>query len=251
MGEKKVVNRNIAFALGLMCIVLAASTVGIAVYSGSTNNNAASTDHTDAEYSALVTQLEAANQNISSLTDQILQLQSELANNNTQTMDLHTRIDALTSQLIATNSSMQTLQDYYNSLMYVINTENHDMKIELSTANARIASLQSQIAELGNLTTSTVWVNQTVSQQAGAYTTWSESASYAGYVSIQVSSSTSNTYANVTYSSHGVSYNTQTNIGVNGTAYFPVLPASNIKVTVGNTLTTGTATENVTVTYYY
>jgi hypothetical protein len=90
-----------------------------------------------------------------------------------------------------------------------------------------------------------------VSQQAGSYTTWSESASYAGYISIQVSSNTSSTFANVTYSSHGVNYNTQTNVGISGIAYFPILPSSNITVAVGNGLTNGNATENVTVIYYY
>ena len=64
-----------------------------------------------------------------------------------------------------------------------------------------------------------------------SYTTWSESAGYAGYVSINVTSSTtSNTYTEVIYSANGVNYNVQTNVGVNGTAYFPVLPTSNIIV---------------------
>jgi hypothetical protein len=262
MGEQKVVNRNIAYALGLICIVLATATVGIAVYSGNTDNIGASNGHTDAEYSALAAQLAIANQNISSLTTQIAQLQNELANNtqtidpyNNQTRELYARIDALTSQLIATNGTVKTLQDYYNSLIYVYSTESHDLAVNLTTANNQIASLQNQIDAfnaIGNLTVSTVWVNnQTVTQAAGNFTVWSESASYAGYVTIQVSSSTSSTYANVTYSSHGVNYNTQTNVGTNGIAYFPVLPSSNIKVTVGNTLTSGTATENVTVTYYY
>jgi hypothetical protein len=90
-----------------------------------------------------------------------------------------------------------------------------------------------------------------VSQQAGSYTSWSRSASYAGYVSIQVSSSTSNTYVNVMYSSYGVNYNSQTNVGTSGIAYFPILPSSNITIAVGNGLTVGNANETVTVTYYY
>ena len=57
--------------------------------------------------------------------------------------------------------------------------------------------------------------------------------------------------ANVTYSSHGVNYNTQTNVGISGIAYFPILPSSNITVAVGNGLTNGNATETVTVIYYY
>jgi hypothetical protein len=259
MGEKKVVNRNIAIALGLLCIILAASTAGIAFYSGNTDNNyAASHTHTDSEYAALSTQLAAANENISSLNTQLSALQSEVANNssNQTTTDLYARIDALTSQLIATNSSIKNIQDYYNSLIYVYSTDSHDFAVNLTTANSQIASLQDQIStfnSIGNLSVSTVWVNnQTVSQLAGSYTVWSEPASYAGYVSIQVSASTASvTYANVTYSSHGVNYNTQTNVGANGIAYFPVLPSSNIIVAVGNGLSSGSATENVTITYYY
>ena len=96
------------------------------------------------------------------------------------------------------NKKLKTLEDYYNSLLYVVNTDNHDLAVELITAKSQITILQNQVNALnaiGNLSVSTVWVNnQTVSQQAGSYTTWSESASYAGYISIQVSSNTSTTY---------------------------------------------------------
>lgn len=254
MGEKKVVNRNIAIALGLLCIILAASTTGIAIYSGNTDY-AATHSHTDSEYAALSAQLAAANENISTLSNQLSTLQGELTNG-TQLSDLQTKVDVLTSQLISTNASIKTIQDYYNSLIYVYSTDSHDFSVELTTANNQIANLQNQISALnaiGNLTVSTVWVNnQTLSQQAGGFTTWSESADYAGYVSIQISSSTSaNTYTNVTYSSHGINYNAQINVGTNGTANFPILPSSNIIVAVGNGLSSGSATENVTITYYY
>jgi hypothetical protein len=255
MGEKKVVNRNIAIALGLLCIILAASTAGIVIYSGNTDY-AATHSHTDSEYAALSAQLATANGNISRLNNQLSALQSENSSDSTQSTDLQTKVNVLTGQLTAINASIKTIQDYYNSLMYVINTENHDLAVELTTANNQINNLQNQISAfnaIGNLTVSTVWVNnQTVNQQAGSYTTWSESADYAGYVSIQIASSTSaSTYANVTYSSHGVNYNTQINVGTNGTANFPTLPSSNIIVAVGNGLLSGSATENITITYYY
>jgi peptidoglycan hydrolase CwlO-like protein len=254
MGEKKVVSRNIAFALGLLCIILAASTALITIYSGNTDY-AATHSHTDAEYAALSAQLTAANENITSLNNQLSALQNEVSGNGTQSTDLQTKVDVLTSQLISINGSIKTIQDYYNSLIYVYTTDNHDLSVELTTANTQIANLQSQINTfnaISNLTVSTVWVNnQTVSQLAGSYTTWPESAIYAGYVSIQVSSTTSSTYANVTYSSLGVNYNTQTNVGANGTAYFPVLPSSNVTVAVGNGLQSGSETENVTITYFY
>jgi len=257
MAEKKLVSRNIVFALGLLCIILASALIGVAIYFGNTNGSYVGThSHPNSEYAALSAKLSATNENISNLNSQLSELQTQLASNGTQITDLQTKIDVLTSQLISINGTIKTIQDYYNSIMYVVNTDNHDLSVELTTANNQITSLQNQITAfnaIGNLTVSTLWVNnQTISQNSGSYTTWSESASYAGYVSIQVVSSTASiTYANVTYSSHGVNYNTQTNVGTNGIAYFPILPSSNIIVAVGNGLSAGNATETVTITYYY
>ncbi len=108
-----------------------------------------------------------------------------------------------------------------------------------------------------NFADSAVWVNdQTISQPAGglgiSYTSWSESVTYAGYVSITVlSSTTAETYANVVYSAYGVNYDNAINVGTSGTAYFPVLPSSSITVEVGNGNLVNGATETVTITYYY
>jgi hypothetical protein len=93
-----------------------------------------------------------------------------------------------------------------------------------------------------------------VSQPADSYTYWSFNTSnvwYAGYLSVNVSSSTSiNTYVQVIYSVHGVNYDNTITVGASGTAVFPVLPAS-IEVRVGNTDLVNGATETVTITYYY
>jgi len=257
MGERKLVSRRVAFVSGLLCILLLGVTVGTVVYYNNVYSNYVSThSRTDTEYTSLASQLATASENISSLNSQLSALQNELASNGTQLTDMKAQIDALTSQLKSINASIATIEDYYNSLIYVYTTENHDLAVELTAANNQTTFLKSQIDILNaiaNLTASTTWINnQTVSQPAGSSTIWSVSADYAGYVAIMVlSSTTSSTYANVTYSSHGVNYNVQTNIGTSGTAYFPVLPSSNIKVSVGNGLSTGIATETVTITYYY
>ncbi len=252
MGEKKLVRRSVAIVLGLLCILLLSGMVGAVIYYNSYVSNHT---HTDMEYNSLTSQLANANENISSLNGQLFTLQSELTGNNTQSINLKAQVDALNGQLTSLNKTVSTIEDYYNSLIYVYSTDSHDLTIQLTTARNQIASLQSQVDSLSaiaNLTASTTWVNnQTVSQPAGSFTTWSESASYAGYVAITVSSSTSSTYANVIYSSHGVNYNVQTGVGTSGTAYFPVLPSSNITVAVGNELSTGNATETVTIIYFY
>lgn len=257
MAEKKLVNRSIVVALGLLCIILFAATVGTAIYYNNMNDTYTATHtHANSEYASLTTQLATANENISSLNNQLSALQNDLANKSTQSTDLQTQVNTLASQLKYENSTIRTIEDYYNSLIYVLNTQVHDTAIELTTANTQITSLQNQINalnDIANLSISTIWINnQTINQPAGSYTTFSKSASYAGYISIQISSSTtSSTYANVTYSSHGVNYNSQTNVGISGIAYFPILPSPNIIIAVGNGQTNGNATENVTVTYYY
>jgi uncharacterized coiled-coil protein SlyX len=253
MCGKKIAGRNIVIFLEVLCILLLTSTIGAVLY---LNNYASTHTINNSEYGSLNSQIADANVTISSLNSQLSTLQTEIASNNTQLTELNKQISNLQVQTANAKSNLETMENYYNSLLYVINTENHDLAVKLTTANTQITNLQNQVNalnEIVNLSVSTVWVNnQTVSQQAGSYTTWSEPASYAGYVSIQVSSSTTNTtFAKVIFSSHGVNYNTQTNVGTSGIAYFPILPSSNITFAIGNDLTNGNATENVTVTYYY
>jgi hypothetical protein len=126
----------------------------------------------------------------------------------------------------------------------------------IASLNSQIANLQNQVNDLNsiiNLEKSTVWVDdQTVSQPAGSYTYWTVSASYAGYVSVWVQTSTTdNTYVRVIWSSHGVNYDHSITVGVSGTAVFPILPASGIEIRVGNSNWLSGATETVTITYHY
>jgi predicted PurR-regulated permease PerM len=141
------------------------------------------------------------------------------------------------------------------NLLYSSMINDKDSKI--SDLNQQITSLSSHGANLTilqaivNLAASITWVNsKTVSIQAGYETVWNATAKYAGYVSVQVySSTTSDTYVRVTYSSHGVNYNNTIPVGMSGTAVFPVLPAS-IQISIGNPSTT-VANATVTMIYYY
>jgi predicted PurR-regulated permease PerM len=140
-------------------------------------------------------------------------------------------------------------QNSYNNL------QNQNKQLQ-TWLEGNITSLQSQINNLTNivnLANSTVWVNdQTVEQGAGSFNTWTETANYAGYVVVWVSSSA---VVEVIYSAYGASFNqtqvisgTQV-ISAGYTAVFPLLPCSDITVGVGNVLSS--ATEIVTITYYY
>jgi hypothetical protein len=106
-----------------------------------------------------------------------------------------------------------------------------------------------------NLGKSTVWVNaQKNTQPPGnfgfAYTSWNFSASYAGYVTVNISSASLSIYVDLIYSSHGIVYSREVNVGTRGTAVFPVLPAT-ITIEVGNRDLVLSATETTTITYYY
>jgi len=129
-----------------------------------------------------------------------------------------------------------------------------------------------------------VWVdNQTISQIAGNYTSWTFTASVAGYISVWVlSSTTNNTYVRVIYTAfepvialeNGVynyqdaayeyQYDTQINAPSPMTSnIFDFLPSqmtfsplsairpTNVEIRVGNTNLVSNATETVTITYYY
>ena len=130
----------------------------------------------------------------------------------------------------------------------------------------------SQVAELTsivNLTKSTIWVNAkkinftSISQPIGnPELIWNASANYAGYVSVHVSSNAtvwppnapvraSHTYIRVTYSSHGVHYDQYLYIyEADETVAFPVLPSSNIQISVGS-MSAETFTDTITITYHY
>jgi hypothetical protein len=125
----------------------------------------------------------------------------------------------------------------------------------------------SSLTSIVSLANSTVWVNdETVSQGAGAYTNWTFSASYAGYVSVFIQTSTvSGTHVQVVYSwygvrygvkfnqdsSYGVNFNQEITVSAGSSAVFPLLPSSSITVGVGNGNILSSATETVTITYYY
>ena len=115
---------------------------------------------------------------------------------------------------------------------------------------------ENEVNDLGsiiNFSNSTIWVNdQTVEQGAGSLSTWAETALYAGYVVVSVLSSTvSGTHVEVIYSAYGVSFDQTQVVSAGSTAVFPLLPCSDIVVGVGNGDIIYSATETVTITYYY
>jgi hypothetical protein len=133
----------------------------------------------------------------------------------------------------------------------------------VNNKDSQIADLQSQVASdnstidsltaILNLNDSTVWVNaEPVNQTAGNFSSWSFSISYAGYVVVDIlTSSNNNTNVEVKYSWKGVNYDNTTGVGPGGSAWFPVLPANNLGIRVINTNPSSNASETVTIAYWY
>jgi hypothetical protein len=128
---------------------------------------------------------------------------------------------------------------------------------DYNSLNSQKTNLQNQVNDLNdilNMAKSATWANsETVNQPAGGYYAWGRSpVDYAGYLSVWVqTSTTTNTYVRVIWSSHGIYYDQQIGVGSSGTAVFPVLPASSIEIRVGNSNWINGATETVTITYHY
>ncbi len=143
-----------------------------------------------------------------------------------------------------------------------LNSQKNDCASSHSHSNSDYDSLKNQNTNLQNqvndltsnlkLEKSTVWVDdQTISQPASSYTEFTFSASYAGYLSVLVHSSTTDkTYVQLVWSTPGIGYDKKITVGVGGEAAFPVLPSS-LTVRVGNTNYVNGATETITITYHY
>ena len=108
MSEKKVVNRTVAIALGLVSIVLLAGLVAtVAMSTTNTSNTQTIND--------LQAQIASKNNTIASLNSQIASLQSQLNNinqNNNNTADLEAELEQLNAQL-----------QYYNSIFLLNESE--------------------------------------------------------------------------------------------------------------------------------
>jgi uncharacterized phage infection (PIP) family protein YhgE len=246
MSEKKVVSKTVAIALGIICIILAVALVG-----------------TVADYTSIISgkdnTITTRDSQMQTLTNQKNQLQTWLDGNKTLLNQTQAWLDGNETLVIQTQTWLNgnlTLIDTLNTQITNLQSQISDLNSQISSLNAQIASLQSQVNNLNdiaNLAKSTTWVDdQTVSQPANSYTSWTFSASYAGYVSVLVqTSSASDTRVRVIYSSHGVNYDGEIGVGSSGTAVFPLLPSSNIEIRVGNHNLVSGATETVTITYYY
>jgi peptidoglycan hydrolase CwlO-like protein len=199
-------------ALVVVCVILAASLVGvIAVYVP--NNSQAQLTEKENTINSLQTQIGALEYQISKTNSTTYA--SQIANLNSQLSDLN---NTLTS-VYADYSSVQN--DY--------------------------ASLQ----EITQLTTSELWYQNSFSQNGNATTSLGTAqVDYAGYVVVQATATANSTYAEVLYTFDGINMDFNQTIGTSGTALFPLLPGS-VEIRMGNINQSNANNITATITHYY
>jgi predicted PurR-regulated permease PerM len=228
MSQKKMVRRDVAVALGIVCILLIAALGGAMVYYTITiNDKNNQINSINAELAAIT-----GNYTSTNVTETINQLNANIANltneNNHLQAWLTSNITAATNYADDhgyTNEQYQNLQNQVNGLNDII-----------------------------DLKESTGWINQTISNSAGHIVTWkpSTSISYAGYVLVQVKSLTgnNNTFVEMAFSATNYNADVRQLVGTSGTVVFPILPTTNLEVNFG-TSDGSAASENVIMIYYY
>lgn len=264
---KKMVGMGAIAAL-LIVVVLLGAALGYVYYSDTNtiNSKDKAISSLNTEMSSKNSTMGSLNSTITSLNSQITTLNSEKANlqaqlssSNTTKASLQSQISSLDNQLGADNETIATIQLQVAGLENMLNVANASiasLQTQIGSLDTQISNLESQVSSLEQITSlgaNTYEVNDyTISQAAGYYTYWTLNFQYAGYVEVDIqSSTTTNTYAIVKWSADGISYDKSITVGQSGLANFPVLPSSSVTVGVGNSNLISGATETVTVIYFY
>jgi hypothetical protein len=208
MSQQDSLNMKVV-VLAVICVILLASTIGAFVL-----------------YIPAQTQIDEKNQTITSLNQQISDLQAQL-NAVPDNSDLQSQIDSLKN----TNLNLQDQWNQMNATMYeYVEAYNNQQKyIDLKAYG-------------------TLYNNGTTLDANSTITLWTGTINYAGYVLIDATSNTTSTYAQATcvFGDYTISYN-QT-LGTDNTVVFAVLPGT-LTVAIGNI--NQKTNFNATATYYY
>jgi len=156
MSEKKVVGRNVAIALGIICVVLAVGLVGaIANYTSiisGKDNAIASLNSQITEKDSEITSL---NLQIGNLTSQNSQLRMWLEGNitllNSQKLEnekLSLWLEGNETLLTQTQTWLQGNITYYESQIATLNSQIDSLNSQIATKDSQISALKSQINSL-------------------------------------------------------------------------------------------------------
>ena len=231
----------------------------ISYLQGQLGRNVSEVRSLTSQVSSLQAQLTTTDGRITSLQSQvasdeatIANLQSQLSDANGQLTDLNSEIASLQAEIVSDSSQIALLQTLVQSDQGKIQS----LQATVSSDATQINTLEAQVSNLqavaGLQVNSTLWsgVPVTVGPSSCNDTTWTGRTPYAGFVTIDVLSSTlPSASVSTSWSYHGINYNTEVSVGSAGSVSFPVLPASSVVTGVCNTDVIGTAVMKVTVTY--
>jgi len=133
----------------------------------------------------------------------------------------------------------------------------YSLESEVQFLRNQVQTLQSEVRNLQNIVnlkeSVTLWHDQPINEGPGGYYSFSFNANYAGYVIVNVlSSTTSNTWVQIKIynPSTGTIESQKYTVGYSGTVYFPVLPGT-VTIYIGNSNLINGASQTVTITYVY
>ena len=211
----------------ITAVVLLIAVVGFIYYYSQTsgtiskNNNTISSLQSD--NTSYKTQIASLQNQLSSANSQISSLQSQLSSGGSQVSNLQAQISSLQNQLDSATAQVTSLQNQNSSLQSIVSLSQSATK-----ANA-----------------------VTINQSAGASTSIvTFTASYAGYIVVSGTSTTSNGYITVTDSFSNYPNYPGYVFGTGATRTIPILPGT-VTVSFANSNLLNGATATITVTYYY
>lgn len=146
---------------------------------------------------------------------------------------------------------------YFNNVSAQTNNEYDDLNNYLNgyiSTHTHNNSEYNDLREIVNLEKTQIIVrNLTITEPAGAYHTETFSVQYAGFILVNLTSSTTDQNSiEVIYTSQWFSYDNYVIIvGHRGISMFPVLPSNNVQVRIGTPNSSKGGNQTFTITYYY
>lgn len=237
MTEKKNFCKHLAISVVVLCSILSiALAYSVVTYTSMLQDKETQIADNVSQINDLKTSLNGNLSEIDNLNDQIESLNTTISSLSNQLTELQNQIASKNSQIASLNAQENQLQTWLNGNVTA-----------LSNAIAQISNL----TDIVTLQKSTVWVdNQTIDLPVGGSLDYTFSANYVGYLTVQFQDFNSSSHSAVVwYSFNGINYGQGATVDGSGTAYFPILPSSEIPINITSSIEGVSGT--VTITYYY
>jgi uncharacterized coiled-coil protein SlyX len=153
--------------------------------------------------------------------------------------DLNSQIAEKDDTIGSLNSQLSAVQSVLNQLTVNLTDKDNQIADLTSQLNSIADEYLSIISDLNSIIalgeSGYLFSGYEVSQDQNSSTViWGDILQYAGYITVEVQSTSNTTYAEVSYSSYGVDYYNTVTLGESGGAAFPVLPGE-VLIGIGNT----------------